>query len=316
MFKNGFYPSGKQRWRCKKCGTSKKITKENIVKDHELKLFLDWLLNSQPMAKISNLTTRGFIYKFSWCWNIIPKIPITNDFIPVLHIDGTYIKRDNCLLIAKSNDYVIGFLWCEGETEQSYAELLSHIDNVGIIVTDGNPGCLAAISKKYGDKALIQRCLFHIFMFARIKLSLQPKTEAGIELLKLVKELLHIQTIEQSIIWDSKFNNWDIKYKDFINEKTKIEKTDHSLHKRKWWFTHKSLRAVRTHIKKAISSEQLFTYLTNDCPNTNNVLEGGVNAALKRLRRAHNGFSIEHQKRLFEWYLWSRSKKSSLKEVL
>jgi hypothetical protein len=63
-------------------------------------------------------------------------------------------------------------------------------------------------------------------------------------------------------------------------------------------------------------SGQIFAHIGNDIPNTNNKIEGGINARLKELRRCHRGVSIEHEKKLFDWVLWSKSEDPKLKNLI
>jgi hypothetical protein len=46
----------------------------------------------------------------------------------------------------------------------------------------------------------IQRCLFHVWMNVRQKLTLYPETQAGQELLCLSKELLKLNPLNMQII--------------------------------------------------------------------------------------------------------------------
>ena len=48
----------------------------------------------------------------------------------------------------------------------------------------------------------MQRCLFHVWMSVEQKLTLNPETQAGQELLSLSRGLLKIKSIEQD--WTSK----------------------------------------------------------------------------------------------------------------
>ena len=68
------------------------------------------------------------------------------------------------------------------------------------VVYDGQNGLIKAIkSIRFNTK--IQRCLFHVWMNVKQKLTLNPETQAGQELLCLSRELLKIKSIEHA-------NNW------------------------------------------------------------------------------------------------------------
>ena len=61
-------------------------------------------------------------------------------------------------------------------------------------------------------------------MNVRQKLTLNPETQAGQELLSLSKELLKIKSIEQANNWQSKFKIWKDKYYDLLVKKVLIMK--------------------------------------------------------------------------------------------
>ena len=66
-------------------------------------------------------------------------------------------------------------------------------------------------------------------------------------------------------------------------------------------------------LDKLLKDKQLFTYLETDLtkeliPRTTNYVEGGINSQLRTKLKLHRGMSEEHQRRLVEWYLYSRTK--------
>jgi len=81
-----------------------------------------------------------------------------------------------------------------------------------------------------------------------------------------------------------------------------------------WWFTHDRLRKAYRLLERLSQAGTLFTYLRtehaglNIAPTTNRI-EGGTNAQLRLLLRAHRGMSEDHQKRAIEWYLYLHSEK-------
>ena len=75
-------------------------------------------------------------------------------------------------------------------------------------------------------------------MNVRQKLTLNPKTQTGQELLCLSRELLKIKSIEQADNWQSKFKIWKDKYYEFISQKSVNAETGEI------WFTHARLRSA------------------------------------------------------------------------
>ncbi len=73
-----------------------------------------------------------------------------------------------------------------------------------------------------------------------------------------------------------------------------------------WWYTHDRLRKAYRLLERLGQAGTLFTYLEGeyaglDIASTTNRIEGGTNAQLRLLQRAHRGMSQEHQKRAIEW---------------
>ena len=62
---------------------------------------------------------------------------------------------------------------------------------------DGQNGLIKAI-KSVWFNTKIQRCLFHVWMNVRQKLTLNPETQADQELLCLSRKLLKIKSIEHA----------------------------------------------------------------------------------------------------------------------
>ncbi|HEY1645856.1 MAG TPA: hypothetical protein VGF75_05810 [Candidatus Saccharimonadales bacterium] len=82
--------------------------------------------------------------------------------------------------------------------------------------------------------------------------------------------------------------------------------------KRKWRYAHERVRSAYRQLAKLLRDDQLFTYLeeatvTTVIPRTTNYVEGGINSQLRTKLKLHRGMNEEHQRRLVEWYLYSRT---------
>lgn len=309
LVKNGKMPSGKQRWFCIKCNKSSTVKRTVKTKYKQLKWFTDWILNKSTIKQISLKKIRTFYNNIKWCWNIKPEIKHENKHCKVIIVDAIYIKRNNCLLIVRNEKYVISYVWADSEDLSSYIKLFKQTKEPKYIITDGNKSCIKAIKCVYNNTK-IQRCLFHIFLFARQKLSLKPETKCGQELLNIVRNLLKINIKKEAEDWIMSYLKWENSYWNFLNERTLSDD------KVKWWYTHKNIRSVRFHIRYALENRQLFIFINRQIPKTSNLVEGGINARLKELRRCHRGLNMDKQKRIFEWYLWSRNEGKNLIDFL
>ncbi len=188
--------------------------------------------------------------------------------------------------------------------------LLVKISSPIVVVCDGQKCILLAINRCW-PTTRVQRCIFHVWQNIRTKLTLHPQTTAGVELLQLVKDLLKgIKTKEKAGKWIKQLILWKQTYGDFIKERTYI--TNPAPSQRKWWYTYRGLRSSYKQLDKLIKDNQLFTYLETDLseksiPRTTNYVEGGINSQRRTKLKLHRGMSEEHQRRLVEWYLYSRT---------
>lgn len=138
----------------------------------------------------------------------------------------------------------------------------------------------------------LQMCHFHQIQIVIRYLTQNPKLEAGVELLDLVRTLP--RTDEAS--FNDAFKLWLRTWHDFLQEKTVDAETG------RWFWTHKRTRQARDSIARHL--EILFTYQRFPelhIPNTTNSLDGafrkakvaiGVHAGLIEARQIKLALSI------------------------
>lgn len=172
-------------------------------------------------------------------------------------------------------------VWCkEFSTESPYAyqiaykELIKQGFNIASITGDGR----VALQYLFPDTP-VQMCHFHQKQIIIQCVTLNPKLEAGKEILALIETLS--TTNEET--FTKAFNAWCLKWHDFLNERTVSPETGRKP------YTHRKLRRARTSITTHLPF--LFTYLKFselNIPNTSNSLEGTF-AKVKTARRVHSG---------------------------
>jgi hypothetical protein len=305
--------AGTPRWRCPKCKSTSTKNRPDLQKALQLEQFVNWLLGKQTQAEMagSSNAARTWRSKIAWCWDIIPKPALTGEIYPVILIDGLRVGS-LVSLIARTPRFVINWHWSGWESSNTWAELLEQHPPPLIVVCDGQKGILGAISRCW-PKTRVQRCHFHVWQNVRTKLTLHPKTKAGQQLLDLTRILLKgIGSIEESKIWEKRLHAWGKQYNHLIKERTYAENPRPGKHN--WWYTHGRLRSAYRQLEKLVSDNQLFTYLDEELikrvgsiPRTTNHVEGGINSQLRTKLKLHRGMSQQHQQRLVEWYLYSRT---------
>ena len=307
----GKHPSGKRRFRCKDCEKSS-VRKRT---DHRLKkrwsVFVQWITSKWSLGDIArqeNVTIQTLETWFKPLWNEIPK-PSPLTYTPrILVVDGTVLKRGELtLLIASDGDSGVPLFWMPvvRESAETWERFLGELHPHGapsVIVCDAQKGLLKAIGTVFPG-VLIQRCLIHVLRQAKAWLTQHPKTRAGRELLDLVMALSTIRTQRQKRRWIRRFCRWKSRHYTFLKERTE------ALSGRSW-YTHRTLRGVRTLLTNA--SPDLFRFVKDPTiPSTSNIVEGGVNSRLKELIRCHRGVSLKKKLVICCWYLSLRQQKTN-----
>lgn len=306
MQKWGKTAIGKQRYRCNKCSVTTINSRPDCSSRINQKVFVQWVTSSDrqtQVAKHLKVTRRTVINRFHAFWKHSPQPLPIRDHPSVIVVDGVSVVKHNLVaLIIVRPDYhkPIGWAFTLRENYDSWVHTLSSIAGQGVnpqyLVCDGQRGLLKAIMTIW-PRIRIQRCLIHIVRQAKLWLTLHPQTETGIKLLDLVRDLLHIRTRRQKRKWLRRFRRWMKKHEAFLKERTY-----HPTKPKKWWYTHRKLRAVRSLLKNSLPN--LFVFIGHSqVPRTSNHVEGGVNSRLKDLLRIHRGLSPQRQRVLVAWYL-------------
>ncbi|CAN5642789.1 IS1249 family transposase [soil metagenome] len=311
MQKRGKTAQGKQRWLCANCSKSRSLGHDTQKQGRLLDRFVAWLLGKQSQSELGVSSERTWRRQTSWCWKIIPKPLLTGEAHAIVLIDATQIGNLACL-IARTLKYVINWHWAGWESSNTWEVLLSQLPAPLVVVCDGQKGILLAIARCW-PKTRIQRCLFHIWQNMRTKLTLNPQTEAGQELLALYRQIWDVKTVEQAEVWQAQFQHLYSCYASFLKQRTYLQNP--KLGQRKWWYTHRGVRSAYRQIDKLLEDNQLFTYLDANLlnqtkqaiPTTTNYVEGGINSQLKEKLKLHRGLSQTHQQRLVDWYLYART---------
>jgi hypothetical protein len=309
MQKRGKTAAGTQRWLCLPCTRSHSLGHETQARGRLLDRFVDWLMGKQSQVELAGVSDRTWRAQTAWCWEIAPPQVRSGEVYSVVVIDGIRIGSLVCL-IARTPEYVIAWHWAPYESSNTWSELFDQLPAPGFVVCDGQKGILLGLKRSWASTQ-IQRCHFHVWQNVRVKLTLNPQTEAGQELLRLTKGLWQVYTAQHMQAWQHRFQLWETSYHDFVKQRTyhQTPKTG----KRSWWYTHGRLRSAYYQLKKLQQDNQLFTYVHNpaaNIPRNTNHMEGGINSQLRTKLKLHRGMSEEHQRRLVEWYLYSRTEEA------
>ena len=305
--------SGSQRWICKKCSSI--LTPKIDRSTKQLQYFLTWLFSKRTQKEMPG-EGRSFRRKTSVFWNIWPLPPKIEEPRDVIYVDGIYLGRKVCVLIACDDENVLGWYLCRDEHSRAWEALMARIAVPLLVVSDGGTGFQKALKRAW-PKAKHQRCLFHAFSQVRRYTTSRPKTAAGVELYRLSKDLLHLENKVDAEEWTGRFIQWHLKYKDFLSEMSRDEEG-------RLRPTHERLLKAKYSLVRLLNAGTMFTYLDEklrteipDPPSTNNRIEGGINAQLRAMLRDHRGLSVERRIKAVFWWCYMHSPKPlSASEIL
>jgi hypothetical protein len=280
---------------------------------HTRNLFNQWIGGTATLsdiAKKQGVTRQTIDRWFKPFWRESAECPASaTAWVRWLVVDGIYIhKRKELTLIARTDAGEIFWGFAPYESSWYWEQFFHRLPVPEVVVCDGQKGLLKAIHDCWPG-AKLQRCLFHVMQLATVRLTRHPKTDAGRELRSLMLQLPSVRSHAQKEKWVEAFGQWERRHEALLRERTYGEGRS----ARRWWYTHRNLRAARSLFVNAIS--RLFTYLDYPIPRTTNDIEGGLNARLAELITRHRGMGQPRKRILAARFLSERSKKRSTRNV-
>jgi hypothetical protein len=188
-------------------------------------------------------------------------------------------------LIAVDEHGHIFWMFAGRETYLSWSAFLETLPEPEVAVGDGQKGLYAAVSTLFEDAAF-QRCQFHVIQLVHKYLTRDPDHEAAKEFLDILYRLKDAKDKEAAMLWKIEYKHWEARHENMLKEKTPAGR-----------YRHARLRSARTAVRGAWP--HLFTFLDHEnCPNTTNLVEGWVNAALANALREHRGLHLWQKRTL------------------
>jgi hypothetical protein len=309
--RNGKTSSGKQRWRCTACNASFTHSYDSEVSN--FKLFLSWLLSKKTQADMG-MPARTFRHLTSKYWDLWPIAPPCDEVHHFVHVDGIWLKHTCVILIACTEDYVIGWHLARSENSRAWAALIGRIAAPDVVITDGGEGFEKA--RKYTwPHTKVQRCTYHVFQQVKRCTTTRPRTQAGVDLYNIAKALLKVENWDQAAEWYASYINWCTRYDTFLKERTFIDG--------KSQYKHERLRKAKRGLDKLCKQGTLFTYLDDELveagtiPATNNRIEGGINRQLRGVLNEHRGLRLDRMIKAVFWWCYNHLENPATpKEIL
>ena len=216
------------RYFCKNCNSYFTDRRPHISDSNMFVWFERWVRDKQSIPQISKAsgyserTLKRYFYKMlPTCptWQIQKREKVN------LMIDGTYFSNKVCLLLYRDHNIKMTILYrlTNREALRELKEDLQAIKDVGIeiesVTCDGAANIIRAV-REVCPEAIIQRCTFHVANEICTWLTKKPKSDAACELRELARSLSTVTTHNDAQIWLREFIDLDLKYRDYVNEKS------------------------------------------------------------------------------------------------
>lgn len=284
--KNGFL-RGKQMYKCYIC--KRQFSAGNRVEIEVVwKEYCEGKQTYEQLAKKYNCSKKTIQRKID-LYQV--KIPEKEPREVVILMDTTYWGRDFGVMLFKdayTKENLLKY-YVETETNALYIKGINELRFKGFkvvaIVCDGRKGLLQSFKE-----IPVQMCQFHQVAIIRRYITKNPRLPASIEL----KGFVAMMKMTDRESFEGGLEQWYIKWKPFLNERTINPQT------RKSHYTHKRLRSAYRSLKT--NAKWLFTwydYYELQIPNTSNAIEGCF-SDLKNKLRNHNGLSKERKKKFID----------------
>jgi transposase-like protein len=299
--------AGHQRYKCNNCGSVFTFRRRDVSKSNRFTWFEWWILGKQTISQISELSGYSTRQLSRWFDEYLEEYPTwkTNVSEEVhLLIDGTWFSNKICLVLYRDNDIrnTLFYRVTDDEWEEEIKEDLRNIQSLGIriasVTSDGGRNIIKAVREACPD-AMMQRCLAHIQRECQTWITRHPQSDAGRELLALVRLIGKIQTRNDMLYWRMSLKEWHHRHVKYLNEKTAKAESQRE------WYTHKMVRKAYVHIMRALPN--MFTFIEHpEVPKTTNALESFF-GHLKENISPHRGLSKKHFQNYIKWCLYFRA---------
>lgn len=304
--------NGGVRLRCLVCFKTFSLRKVTKI-ERNFKLFKTWASSGATVKIVNNSSqsSRTLLDSFHDFLDDLPSIKKLD--IPKeinLKCDGKYFGRCGCSLVFKEGKNIIFWHYVVSETYRDYLYCFFRIKELGYIVksvtSDKHGSIIGAVATAFPHTPH-QYCTVHLQRRCQTLLTKHPETQAGRDLLELVRFTNKITSENEKEIYLKWLENYEERNKKILSQRTyRKDGNINSKDPRKiWWYTHKNLRLAFNTLKS--SRNNMFFYLQDiNIPKDTNGLEAEF-THLKTKFNMHRGLSKERRAKFVYWYWFLKS---------
>jgi hypothetical protein len=225
--------------------------------------------------------------------DVVPSVKVHNPREVNIVVDATHfgkrlIETEWCVIVFRDPKKKENLWWkfCDLERDIYYQEGKDFLESVGYVIKsvtgDGNP----SIRRVFSNSVVFQMCLVHMQRIVKRGTTLNPQLEAGKVLLALSQTLFYTK----KKIFLERLENYFLKYKTFLNQKTLNQTTGES------WYTHEELRKASYSLFNL--TPFLFSFKASTHINqTTNSIESHFRH-IKNILAPHSGLKKEFKQKL------------------
>lgn len=300
--------SGKKRYYCRVCKTSRIFKKKNVDFFVLFRQYVLWGHTYEQLADQSGYSIQYLQAQFHrYFQQEPPQLPLLNQSSyeeTFLLIDGLWLKRGFVLMAYRqSKSLVILHISVVGhEVATKIAKDLKQLLLFGYhftgVISDGGTGIVKAVSDVF-PHIPHQICLAHLHRDIINAIGRYPKQERVQQLKRLADHVWLIESKEALVYWQKQVQQWIKQNHTYLIEK----KYDLSYN---WWYIHRGVRRAVSILQTLPDTS--FTFLSHPLmPKTTNELEASFGHLGKRWL-SHRGLKTERWQRFMQWFVYFYNK--------
>lgn len=215
-------------------------------------------------------------------------------------MDSIWLSGKCVVLIACTDAHVSGCHLARTENSRDWGFLMARIAAPDVLVCDGG-GRIERARRFMWLETRVQRCVLHVFGRVRRCATARPKTQAGVNLYVLAKDLIHASTSPMAAKLLVCFQRWCEIYEGFLRERGEDGRR----------FKHERLRRARKLLVAlcnvgTLSPAWATIWSRRGALATSNRIEN-LNGRIRRVLANCCGMSIDHEIKAVFWFCFMHS---------